>query len=189
MKCKKCNYDNLRKANYCQYCGNEFLNSEKEAVKDPKVLKNMKFWEKCFKIVTLDYFKEKYAWFRFLILIILAIPALLHVFDYGFDFKLESDDNYKIEYKENDDSYYVTLKEKPNETNVKTKLKLYIPNYMSSIYVRHFDEEGKMLSEEVIGRDSELEVEVNLNDDNYYQLSSMNGKSKIKVYVYYGDAK
>ena len=180
MKCHNCNNKNIKKADYCYWCGEMFTNEEKEIAKMSGFIGLLRKIEILYKKITLDkYFGSMY--FKVGLVVGVLLIGIYNIYQTGNEFKIEESENYTYIYNPNEKEYYLYV-----ETD-ETALNMYLPYEVDNFYVSYYDQNDQKLSEEVYTNEENIILNSNMVVDNYYKISydmEENDKNTLKLYVY-----
>lgn len=184
MRCSKCKKENLRKANYCQSCGKNFTDKEKEEAMKSTAIGTIKYYEEWINEHTIiKLIKHPLT----KVLSVLAILALgfYNIYTMGTELKIMNGENYEVTYNEDTDEYYIVTKEAP--VDGKVYLSMYIPNRVENMTVDYFSPDGILLESETKTNHEGILLNVNTLANNFYTIKDDQKKSKtLKVFIYYG---
>jgi len=180
MNCNKCKQKNIKKANYCKYCGNEFSEKEKEIAKNKGFIATIKRMEKWYNRLTLKVITNSKI-FKVLVVLVMVCLGIWNLSKENVTFHILENDSYKVKYNEIKDEYYITL----NNNDTKIKLDLYLPNQVNNIEVIKYDENNNEISRIIYNKDNEINVYANTIDNSYYLLKDdVKNDKDLKIYVY-----
>lgn len=181
MICPNCSRDNISSANFCRYCGHSFSEDDRQAAYESSVYGKLDKAKKAKDIVTLSVITDS-LWFRILtIALILALGIWLRTSGVH-GFRLESSDDYEIQYLEETDTYYLIAEEDT------VPLRLIVPYGTKSLKVKELDEEEDVVSSDSFDLDEGVTLAV--SGENHYKLSTSNGKKTtgtLLLYLYRTD--
>lgn len=184
MKCSKCKRENLRKANFCQFCGREFTKEEKEEEQKSTLIGKVKYWEDWIDEHTFKKYLEHPVAKILYVLAFLAI-GLYNIYSMGSELKLLNGENYEVSYNTELDEYYIVTKEPPLDGKV--YLTMYVPNKVDYMTVNHYSPEGNLLDAEEKSNHEGIILTANTTDNNYYTIKdNLEDSKELKVFIYYG---
>ena len=187
MKCQKCVKENLKKANYCRYCGQKFTSKEKKKARYSGFDGFLRKCEKWYKTCTLKIITDN-IWFKVISILCLFFIGCHFYFSVGNEIQILNHEEYQIQYNENRNEYYLFYDlEAYVNNNGELFLSMFIPNKINKLSIAHYDSNDSLIEKKVIDKNESIVLNVN-NDDTYYIIGdSSNNKEEIKLYVYLGD--
>lgn len=185
MKCTKCNKNNIKKANYCKYCGNKFSEKEKKEAKSKGIIANIRKFESWYNKLTLKCITDSTI-FKVLLLILIIFLGVLNLTRGNVTFHILESDKYEIKYNEVKNEYYIILNNNGDLDNYgKVSLDLYIPNKVNNINVIKYNEKDEEINNTLYSVKDEISVYANTIENEYYILKTdVNRSNEIKVYIY-----
>lgn len=178
MICPNCSGKNNQSANFCHYCGYAFSEEERQASYNETVYGKIDKARKAADIVTLKVITDS-IWFRILSIAVILAPGIWLRMGGVHGFRLESSDDYEIQYLEETDTYYLIAEEE------EVPLRFVLPYGTKRIKVRELDEDEDVVSTENYDPDEGFTLSV--SGTNHYRLSTSNGKKttgSIQLYLY-----
>ncbi len=128
MKCSKCGKDNIVKAQFCNSCGNEFSQKEREDAYNKTIYGKIEKLEKLKAIVTLDFITSNPI-FRVALLVIILVCGIIVGRPHGNKLTILESENYSVSQNtQNNDFYVLTDKEE-------ISLGLYIPKEYEFLFL------------------------------------------------------
>lgn len=184
MKCQKCGKENIKKANYCKFCGKEFSQKEKDAAKNKGFVAKLRKFDKWYEVCTLKVITD-HILVKILIILLILFPGIYSLFKNGSHLKILDTNKYNITYNNKDQEYYIYLEQ---NTAKDVPLSLFVPNKIKKLQINYYNSENKVLEKDKINIDKEIILKANSTEDNYYIISATNNqKEKLKIYVYNGE--
>lgn len=184
MKCTKCKKDNIKKANYCRYCGKSFSEIEKEKAKQEGFIAKLKEAEKWYKRLTLKVIFDSTI-FKIAILVFVVLVGILNLSKGNIHLHLKESEKYKIEYNETKDEYYVILNKQAEDETDKVDLELFIPNRVTKIETIKYSENDTEISRKEYKINENISLYANtINNDYYIIKDDIESDKEIKVFVY-----
>ncbi len=187
MNCSKCKKKNIKKANYCKFCGNKFSQEEREEAYNKGFVAKLKKIKKWYELCSLKVITDNII-FKIIILLVVIGIGFYNFFAVGKSDNLTIIDNniYDVTYNEKLDEYYVVIINNENEDALRLALDLYIPSKVDCLNLKYYDENNKNISSEEFKTTDEIILTANTVSNNYYIISDKNdSENKIKVFVYY----
>ncbi len=187
MKCSKCHKKNIVKANYCRYCGNKFSEKEKTEARKKSLVGRFEMLKDWYEACTLKTITDDWR-FKIAVLAVILGIGIYNFVTMGANLKIIDSDIYNLQYNKTEDSYYVIVDKENRDNIIQVALDLFIPNKIETLRLTHYDENGKVISNDTYEKGSQILVSANVSNNNYYVIANnSNEKEKIKFYVYYGD--
>ena len=150
MKCSKCGYENLLKANYCYKCGNQFTQQEKDAAKEKALIGKIEKaeeakgkFDKIKDILTLSFITDNLYVKIALIILPLVISLLFGGGPKSNDIMILNSDGYDIYYNTDTDEYFLDL------SGESAQLKVSVPSdtmYIVFSYISPYATESIILT-------------------------------------------
>ena len=146
MKCKKCGKENLLKAQYCSFCGNEFTEEERQAAYDATIWGKLDKLEEAKEWITLNKITGS-KYFKVALLILIILWGIMSGGNRGDKMMILDSSDYTIRYNSNLDEYYVFTDKDEVDLN------LYLPGKPQGITVTSTTLDGSELGQKeyVIG--------------------------------------
>ena len=182
MKCQKCHYKNIKRANYCIQCGNKFSKEEKEKAQKEGIVYKIKKIEDWYNKLTL----KKWTEHKLVKIAIILGVLLLGLYNYFTNNKLALliSDKYNIKYNVNTNDYYVYLNDKNLDNLGTIALNMQIPSYAKNINLKKYNTNNAEIENINYQRNDNIVVEASTTKEDYYIIDD--GKTSLKVYVYLG---
>ena len=174
MKCSKCGYENLLKANYCYSCGNAFTAEEKQAAREKaligKIEKAEEIKDKADKIS--DFLSMKFITDNvFVRIALIVVPFLLSLIlgggTSGNTMKIRDNGEYDVYYNTTTQEYFVEM------DSGSVNLMLYVPKSTETINV-YFTETSDYQYQSG-SYSTEDAIYVNENSNGYYTIEAVMG--------------
>ena len=176
MICPNCSEDNHSSSIYCRNCGYHFSDAQRQAAYDQTIYGKIDKGRRIADILTLKFITDT-IWFKVLsIVLILALGVWLRISGVQ-GFRLESSDDYEIQYLKETDTYYL-ITEEPT-----IPLRLVMPYGTKKLKVKELDEDGDTISSE--SYDPEEGITLDVSGKIHYKLSTSNGKKTTGSLVLY----
>lgn len=179
MKCKKCHIKNIDNANYCKKCGNKFSEKEKQENKKGTIVWFLEWLDKIKALWKFSFITDNILFKIVSVLLVLAI-GVFSILKNGNNLKILESDNYQIQYNTKLSEYYLLVNDD------QTELKLYIPNTSTKLTVEHLDKDNKILEKKKYDDNTQIILETNTTQEDYYLIKSKCGKKSetLKIYIY-----
>ena len=177
MLCKKCNTENLLKADYCQTCGNKFTPEEKNLAYEKTIFGKFEKLEKYVsylspvKLITGNkLFKRGVLVAIILYNIFIANAGANHL-------KIEESDSYQVLYNKTENAYYLV-----SETDY-VNAQLFVPKKAYGLTVYSVDDDGVIFYSQSYGLDDAITLEI--DDESHYIIEAEfeDESQSIEVYV------
>ena len=140
MKCRKCEKENLIKAQYCSSCGSEFSDEERQAAYDETIWGKLDKIKEAKEWITLDKITGS-KYFKIALLVLIILWGIMSGGNKGDKMLILESDDYTVRYNSNLDEYYVfTGKEEVD-------LDLYLPGKPQGITVTSSTLDGSRLDQ------------------------------------------
>jgi len=180
MLCKKCNTENIIKAEYCKHCGAPFTQEERDTAYGQtvygKIDKISNGWNKITSVANLSFITDS-AVFKYGLLVLIIVYGLLAGRPGGNKMTVLDGDNYSIQQNKTNGEYYILTETDP------VTLNLYLPQQADSLNIKRMDEDGFVLSD--FWFSPEDSIILSASTENYYCISAdyADSSETIKVYV------
>lgn len=183
MKCSKCGFENLLKANYCCSCGNAFTDEEKKTAREKaligKVEKAEELKEKADKVS--DILSMKFITDNvFVRLALIVVPFLLSLVlgggESGNTMKIRDSSEYEIYYNTTTCEYFIEM------DGDSVNLMLYVPKSTETINVYFTDSSGYQYQKGSYTTDDAISV--NENSNGYYTIEAVIGDETQSIKMY-----
>ena len=95
MKCQNCHKENMRKANYCKYCGNKFSQREKDDARQEGLSGALRSWSDWYEQTTFQKITG-HPFFQVSSILIVLAAGIYLMLSHGTKLNILESDNYKI---------------------------------------------------------------------------------------------
>ena len=173
MKCTNCNTENLRKANYCKNCGQEFTQREKDRAKKASVVGKLEKAEevkdktdKVKDILSLSFITDN-VWVRLALIIVPFVFSLVigGGSKGGDTMKIRDNGQYDVYYNTTTQEYFVEV------DSGSVNLSLYVPKGTQQINV--YFKESTGYEYQAGSYSLEDAITVNENTNGYYTIEAV----------------
>jgi len=179
MKCSKCNKENIYKAKFCMYCGNEFSSKEREMAYDNSLVGKLNDIKDKLSLVSNSKFSDN-IFYKIILLLVAVLPGIILYNINGNKLRIEESSTYSVSYNESSNEYYVT-------TNLDVaSIDFYIPRSIETLNIEKLDSNGNSIDTYSYNEDNLVEFEA-LDGDAYYIITvnyKNNTTDTLKIYVY-----
>ena len=183
MKCSKCGYENLLKANYCYKCGNQFTQQEKDAAKEKALIGKIEKaeeakgkFDKIKDILTLSFITDNVFVRLALIIAPFIISLVLGGGSGGNQMKIRDSNEYDVYYNTSTQEYFVEM------DSGSVNLQLYVPQETESINIYFAESSGYNYQ---VGNYSVTDaIYVNENSNGYYTIEAVMGNETQSIKMY-----
>ncbi len=177
MLCKKCNTENLLKADYCQACGNKFTQEEKDDAYGKTIFGKFEKLEEYISYLKPVELIKGNKFFRIGVLVVIVLYSLFVLKTNGNNLRIEESSNYEVLMNKDTQAYFLV-----SET-ASVNVDLHIPRKAESLTVYNVDNNGEILYSENYALESGLSLAV--SEDYHYVIQANFEKDvqSIEVYV------
>ena len=176
MFCKKCNTENLMKAEYCQACGNQFTPEEKNAAYEKTIFGKFEKLEKYISYLFPVEVIKGNKFFRLAVLIVIILYSVFMAGASGKYIRIEESDSYEVLYNEAENAYYLV-----SETDY-VNAQLFIPKKATGLTVHTVDENSIAVMSQIYNLDDSITLSI--DDDMHYIIQADFEKESQSIEVY-----
>lgn len=137
MICKKCNKDNLLKANYCQHCGNQFTQQDKDEAYSGTIFGKFEKLEGYAGYLKPLEFITGSKIFRIATIAVLVLYSVFVSMSGGDNLRIEDGKNYDVMFNTDNRAYYVVSED------YYVDAQLYLPRDTMGVTVSTIDMYGQ----------------------------------------------
>ena len=177
MLCKKCNTENLLKADYCQACGNKFTPEEKNLAYEKTIFGKFEKLEKYVSYLSPVKFITGNKLFKRGVLVAIILYSIFMANAGNNHLKIEQSNSYEVLYNKTENAYYLV-----SETDY-VNAQLFVPKKAYGLTVYTVDDDGVIFYSQSYGLDDAITLEID-NESHYIIEAEFKDESQsIEVYV------
>ena len=180
MLCKKCNTENLLKADYCQSCGNKFTQEEKTAAYEKTIFGKYEKAEKYIGYLKPVEIIKGNKFFRIGVLALIIVYSVIIAMTKGNYLRVEESSSYELIYNKDQRAYYIV------SDSYTVDAQMHIPSKAESLTIYDVDEDGYVMYTQ--SYDLEDGISLSVSEDYHYVIEADCGgeTQSIAVYVVMG---
>lgn len=161
MLCKKCNTENLLKADYCQSCGEIFTKEEKDAAYEKTIFGKFEKAEKYISYLKPVEIIKGNKFFRIGVLVLIILYSIFMTMTKGNYIRVEESNSYELLYNKDLQAYYIV------SDSHSVDVQMHIPAEADYLTILTMDKNDAIIN----SRDYSLDVGVFLEaSDNYHYI-------------------
>jgi len=180
MLCKKCNTENLLKADYCQNCGSKFTQEEKDVAYGKTIYGRFEKLEQYAGYLKPVELIKGNKFFRVGVLVVIVLYSLFMLKIGGNHIRIAESSRYEVLQSKETGAYYIVT-DMPS-----VNAEMHIPRGTENLTVHLVDNYGTVQNTDSYPLDAGISLQANENYHYIIQTDSAKGSESIEVYVVMG---